>query len=160
MIRKLKLMGLAACAHFALASMSASACIPRTTGFSEFHEFDDLTGERNTMFDPCTVFSGDSRCLPVSQTITSDPYGSNCYVGGSAIDTVQLTVPGTNTNEIRLGNHNSSSTNDSVIRATPQLTVQSAITNEIQKQNHINGSEFSTSTIGTNEGTQLKARLA
>lgn len=150
-VRQLGLLACAAAALMAFAgSASALTCTSRKTGFSEFHEFDDLTGERNTMFDPCTVFSGDIRCIPVSK----------CYVGGSAIGTVQLTVPSTNVNEVQIGNHNSLSVSRRLALNTGELTVRSATSNEVQLQTHINGSEYSTSTIGTNEGTQLKARLA
>jgi hypothetical protein len=145
---------------FAALCVPASAYTSRKIGFIEFEEFADLTNQRNTMNHNCTVFSGDSRCIPVNQTITSDPYGSNCYGGGLSLDTEQLTVLSANTNEVQLGNHNSLNANDSVIRATPQLTVHSATTNEVQLQTHINGGYPSTSTIGTDEFSQVKARLA
>jgi hypothetical protein len=43
---------------------------------------------------------------------------------------------------------------------TEQLTVQSAINSEIKLHTHNSGSASVNSTSGTNEGTQLKARLA
>lgn len=163
-MKKLVLAALSAAALMSFACASASAYTSRKTGFIEFEEFADLTSQRNTMDYTYTVFSGYTRCMPVSQTITSDRYGSNCYIGGSAIDTVQLTVPGTNTNEVQIGNHNSLSVSRRLALNTGELTVRSTTTSEFKGQlnnsTSSDCSESSTSTIGTDEGTQLKARLA
>ncbi len=124
----------------ALSAFAAFACVPvfawtsRKTGFSEFYEFDDLTIKRNTMDHTYTVFSGYSRCRPVSQTINNySPLGNNCYIGGFSLDTEQLTVQCTSISRDTLKNHNSPSGNCSAA---------------------------SNRSIGTYEGTQLKARLA
>lgn len=69
----------------------------------------------------------------MSHTYISRPLGNNCYIGFFLFD-------------------------------TEQLTVQSAIAGELKKQNNnpisIDGNELGNSTIGTDEVTQLKARLA
>jgi len=81
-----------------------------------------------------TVFSGYSRCRPVSQTIVNDnPLGNNCYIGRFSLDTEQLTVQCTSINRGALKTHNSPSGDCSAA---------------------------SNRSIGTYEGTQLKARLA
>jgi hypothetical protein len=82
-------------------------------------------------------------------------------MGGCVLDTSQLTVQCAST--IR-GDSRSIDYSDSVIRATEQLTVQSTIASELNEQldNPIcsDRSELGNSTTGTDEGTQLKARLA
>jgi len=151
---------MAAAALAAFAFVPVFACTSRKTGFSELHEFNDLTIKRNTMDHTYAVFSGYSRCRPVSQTIiNNNSLGNACYIGGFSLDTKQLTVQCTSSN----GNPKSADFSESVVRATEELTVQSAITGEAEQHNNSTSSdrnEFSTSTIGTYEGPQLKARLA
>ncbi|TMK56502.1 MAG: hypothetical protein E6G51_09715 [Actinobacteria bacterium] len=141
----------AACA-FAALLVPAFAYASRKTGLNEFMEFEDLTMERNTMDHTCTLLSEKARCVPVSQAIT-------CYVGGFSLDTAQLTVSSTPVK----GNPKPTDFSEGVVRATEQLTVQSTIAGEINQSPNNPSSdrrEFTTSTIGTDEGIQLKARLA
>jgi hypothetical protein len=151
---------IAACA-LAAALVPASAYTSRKTGFTEFAEIEELIVERNTMGSTCMALSEIKRCIPVSRTIKSQLLGTDCYMDGFALDTPQLTVQCTSTVK---STPRSIDYSDSVIRATEQLTVQSAIARRGKKQNKnssdIDGRELSTSTIGTYEVTQLKARLA
>jgi hypothetical protein len=127
----MKRLFMAACALAALI-VPASAYTSRKTAFCEFMEFEELTVERNTMNHTSTVSSEYTRCVPISQVITDSPLVSTCYVGGVELDTEQLTAPYATTSESK---------------AQPDNLISSDF------------SEFSNSTIGSNEGTQLNARL-
>ncbi len=84
-----------------------------------------------------TVVSEDDRCITVSQTITSDPLGITCYIGGLSLDT-----------ELRPA------------LSTGELTARNPTNRENKKEDSGFVSQSGNSISGTYEGTQLKARLA